>query len=403
MNDRETSADLLPARPRPAALAAWALLACLNLSAGALIASWPERQTDFETMRWWGHQWLSQGSNIYSDSEGASDYPPHAIVVFSPLSLLPAAWAVPLWATFNLALAVAAPYLALRAVRPVASASALVLPTLMFLCWGGFRTLLQFSLLALVFGLLAMVLADRRPNWSGLFLGLALIKPQMSVPFFLWAVLTRRRRILALAVVVVVVGFSLFCLRAHASPWVVVRRYLDFLQLLYTGEAIMVGLAQIRPLVVLSLSAPAFVDTVTAAIVLAMLLAICALGVVETRERRVRLFSAPPLVSVWSLLTFYHLTYGFILLLPLAALLLVDDNPRTTVFRRRLFWALQLVLMFDVPGLWRRFGQLFSTSPVVNVFASHVDRLVMVGLLVCVASLARVETGAANQATIVEK
>ena len=34
---------------------------------------------------------------------------------------------------------------------------------LMFLCWGGFRALLQFSLLSLTFGLLSMTLARENP------------------------------------------------------------------------------------------------------------------------------------------------------------------------------------------------------------------------------------------------
>jgi hypothetical protein len=180
MTDGIPLSDLLPARPRPTVLVTWGLLACLNLSAGLVIASWPERQTDLETIRWRGHQWLMLGSNIYSHSEDASDYPPHAVVTLSPLGLLPAAWAVPIWASANLGLAVAAPYLTLHAVRPAAPIAALVLPILMFLCWGGFRTLLQFNLLALVFGVLAMAVADRRPIWSGLCLGMALMKPQIA-------------------------------------------------------------------------------------------------------------------------------------------------------------------------------------------------------------------------------
>ena len=63
---------------RRSVLIGWALMAALNLSAGVVIASLPERQTDLETMREWGRDWLVAGSNIYVGYGNAPDYPPHA-------------------------------------------------------------------------------------------------------------------------------------------------------------------------------------------------------------------------------------------------------------------------------------------------------------------------------------
>ncbi|RPH64530.1 MAG: DUF2029 domain-containing protein [Acidobacteria bacterium] len=388
MIEARSWSGLLPARPHAGVIAAWALMACLNLSAGVVIASWPERQTDLDTMWRWGHAWLLQGSNLYATDVDAPDYPPHAVVALAPVGTLPAKWAAPVWAGFNLGLALLAPYLAVRVARPTAALSAAALPICMFLCWGGFRTLLQFSLLTLVFGLLAMALADRRPTLGGLCLGLVLIKPQIAAPFFLWAVFTRRLRLVALALAVVTAGFALFCLRAQASPLMVVRRYLEILQMFYMGDATLIGLAQIRPLIALSSSNTVLVDVIALATAVAILSGICVLGTVEGRRRQVLLFSAPALAGIWSLLAFYHLTYGFILLLPVATLLIFDGDPETTVFRTRLFWALQLALMFDVPGLWRRFGHLTGAPPIVSEFAIHVDRLLMLGLFASVAMLA---------------
>jgi hypothetical protein len=373
---------------RRAVVVVWALMALANLSAGVVVASWPERQSDLDTMRRWGRQWLVSGVNVYVTDEDAPDYPPHALVALSPLGTVPAGWAVPAWAAFNLALAVAAPYLAVRTVCPTATLSGAALPMAMFLCWGGFRTLLQFGLLSLTLGLLAMVLADKRPRWAGVCLGLALMKPQIAAPFFLWALFTRRLRIAAVAAAVVMAGFAVFCLRAHANPVSFVLRYAAILQMFYTGDAIMVGLSQLRPLIVLAVPSTAVADAIAATIALVMLGGICVLGFREARRRDLIMYSAPSLAALWSLLTFYHLTYGFLLLLPTAALLIYADDPRTSTFRLRVFWFLQLVLMVDVPGAWRRFGHYLGPSEVMSALSIHVDRVLMMVLFACVAALA---------------
>jgi hypothetical protein len=134
-------------------------MAAANLGAGLVIVNWPERQKDLDTIRRWGTQWLVEGLNVYAVDWGWPDYPPHALIILSPLALLPTDAIVPLWAGLNLILALAVPYLAIRAVRPSITVREALLPMAMMLCWGGFRTLLQFSLLALAFGLFAMVLA----------------------------------------------------------------------------------------------------------------------------------------------------------------------------------------------------------------------------------------------------
>jgi hypothetical protein len=217
---------------------------------------------------------------------------------------------------------------------------------------------------------------------------MALMKPQMSAPFFLWALLTRRFRIAGWALAIVILGFALVCARAWVAPAIVVRTYVQTLAEFYTGEAIMIGLAQLRPLFALSVRSPVLVDVLSGVAALFLLIFVCVLGVRERRSKRIVLYSAPGLAGIWSLLTFYHLTYGFILLLPLAALLLMDDSSTTFSFRRRVFWAMQLALMFDVPGLWWRFGSLTGASAILSDFTIHVDRLVMLGLFAAVATLA---------------
>ena len=131
------------------------------------------------------------------------NYPPNGLVLLSPLSLLPIDIAVPFWIVLNIGLACAAPYLAARFFRPHDSFRAIALPILMFLCWGGVRTLTQFSLLALTLSMVALVLADRRPIAAGIWLGLAMMKPQLAGPVFLWSVFTRRWRVAVASLLVV--------------------------------------------------------------------------------------------------------------------------------------------------------------------------------------------------------
>ena len=124
----------------------WAGLAVLNLTAGVVVSSQPHRLYDLETMMRWGRYWLVEGADIYDDGPwGSVDYPPNAIVLLSPLGLLPLGATHPIWVVLNIAMAAAAPYCAARFLRPHDSFRVIALPILMFLCWGGVRTLTQFS------------------------------------------------------------------------------------------------------------------------------------------------------------------------------------------------------------------------------------------------------------------
>jgi hypothetical protein len=378
-----------PRRTSGLALAAWALMAAINLSAGIVISSRPERQSDLESVRRWGHAWLVSGWNVYATPEvGLPAYPPHAVVALSPLGALPVTWAVPVWATLNLGMALLACCLVVRAMDPDTRVRAHVLTIAMFLCWGAFRTLLQFSLLTFTFGLLAMVLARRRPAWSGLCLGLALMKPQVGLPFLLWAVFTRRVRVAGLGIGVVAAGLVVFCLRAHASPIDVALGYIEILRVYHTGEPILVGMAQVRPLIAAAVSDPAVVDALTGIVALLLLCVIAALGWWERKQNAAVMYSAPVLAGVWSLLTFYALTYGFVLLLPAAMLLRSLRDSQTATVRRRLFWVLQFAMMVDAPGAGRRVHRFLTITPMLDRMLRHADRGLMLGLFVCLTALA---------------
>jgi hypothetical protein len=363
----------------------WAALAALNLAAGIVISSQAHRMSDFENMMRWGHAWLVEGRNVYEIDGWAVAYPPNGVVALSPLGLLPLGIAHPTWMLLNIMMAIVAPYCAARFFRPHDSLRVIALPVLMFLCWGGVRTLTQFSLITLVLSMAAMMLADRSRVMSGACLGLALMKPQVAIPVFLWSVFTRRWTLVLTAVLMAGGLFAVFCVQADASPIRVVARYAEILAAYHTGDAILAGISEFRPLIYQLITDVSKVDAIASSIALGLLAGICATGFQEGAVRKRVLYAAPPLVACWSLMTFYHLTYGFVTLLPVMMLLALNDTRRSTL-RQALFWILQLGMMFDVPGLSRRAG-LAETALYVNVLA-HVDRALMVTLFAGLVALA---------------
>jgi hypothetical protein len=63
-------------------------------------------------------------------------------------------------------------------------------------------------------------------------------------------------------------------------------------------------------------------------------------------------------------------------------------DPETAVFRRRVFWGLQLAMMVDLPGVGRRAGELLTLPPMFEPVLRHFDRGLMLGLFACLAALA---------------
>src|SRR6185295_19910064 len=129
---------------------------------------------------------------------------------------------------------------------PRARPAAVLVPTLLFLCWGGVRTLLEFSRLSMALAFLASIHADGRVA-SGVSLGLALAKPHIAGPMMLWAIFARRTRLVAAAVTVVAVLFALYCARAHVGPVDVVDGYARILLSFYAGTEALVGRTSLRP------------------------------------------------------------------------------------------------------------------------------------------------------------
>jgi hypothetical protein len=374
----------------------WGVLALLNLAAGVVVSSQTHRLYDLDTMMRWGHYWLLEGTNVYEPGGwGAVDYPPNAIVLLSPLGVLTLAAAHPIWLLMNAAMAILAPYYAARFFRPHDPFRVIALPILMFLCWGGVRTLTQFTLVALTCSMVAMAISTRRPIAAGAWLGAAMMKPQVAIPVLLWSLFTRRWSVVLTSLATIAVLVAVFCVRSDANLLDVTARYVEILAVHHTGEAILAGISELRPLIRQLVTDTADVDALASSIALGLFAGICVAGFQEGAVRKHVVYAAPPLIACWSLMTFYHLTYGFVILLPVMMLLALNDAPRSRL-RQTLFWLLQLGMMFDIPGLSRRAG-LGDTALFANVLA-HADRALIFALFVGLVALAWRETPEAARA-----
>jgi len=401
--------DPLFTKPSRRALFLWATLAAMNLAAGVILSSQPARLADLQTVQGWGQRWLVDGDELYDLNDSPVDYPPNAVVLLSPLGLMPLDVAHPMWMMLNIAMAVLAAYCAARFFRPHDPFRVILLPILMFLSWGGVRTLSQFTLTALMFSMAALwgltpvqyggqtSSAPSRANralyggqtpadmMSGVWLGLALIKPQVALPVLLWTLFTRRWRAVVIALCVAMALTGTFCLRAGSNPLALAARQAVVMKTFYTGDAILSGASELRPLIAQTISEPSRTDAIAGSVAVVLLAAICAMGIAEGRAKRHALYAAPPLVACWALMTFYHLTYGFVVLLPVMMMLALDQSE-PTLLRRRLFWFLQLGMMFDIPGLSRRAG--FGDTALYSNVLAHADRVLIVALFVGLIALA---------------
>ena len=216
----------------------------------------------------------------------------------------------------------------------------------------------------------------------------------------LWALFTRRLRLIAIALGTASAAFVIYCVRVAANPVSVAANHLAALRNFYTGAAAMAGLSEIRPLIERVVPGAIARDSIVMTVALALLAVVCVIGSLERKRKLSLLYSAPALAGLWSLLVFRHLAYGFILLLPLAALLWLDTNSATAIFRKRVFWFLQIAMMADVPGLWRRFGHLIVEAPTGDGWFNQVDRVVMVVLFLCVLKLALTDAPPASNQPI---
>ena len=362
-----------------------ALYAFGNLAASVGMALFqPSRAADLNTIHEWATAWLVRGEHLYSQGF-AADYPPSAIVVFSPLAFIPIEWLVPAWAVIVLGFTLALPPLVVRAISPRTPLMSALVPMLLFLCWGGVRTLLQFTRFTLVLAFLGVILATSRPLAAGAALGLALAKPHIAGPVFLWTACMKRARVAITALVIAGLGVAAYCLRADVAPVPLVREYAEVLVSTYAGEEALVGRTSLRPWWHAVAGDHSLGDRLWIAGALVLLLVPVRIAVAARSAADRRASAALALFCLWSLLTIYHLGNNFVLALPAFLFLFLDDGPGDRRWRLSIASMMQIAFTFDIA---LHLPRVLAEHAVAATVAGEVDRLVVLTAFASIAATA---------------
>ena len=326
------------------------VVAALNfLVAVYLLFTRPERWSDVLTVHAWCRAWLKEGFSLYTSEGWFPDYPPNAIVTLSPIAVVPREWIVGLWAVVSIGLIPLLPWAVWRSAQP-SPAVAAALPVLCFLCWGSARVLLQFSVLSMTCAFVALRLAGTRPVAGGVWLGLALAKPQIAGPVALWFLLSGRWRTIVVAAGIVAAQVAVFCLRAGVSPVATMMGFRRILTETYSGSDALIGMTSLGAWVYpLAASSPR-PDTIWYGVVALLFIVPCAMAVIASR--RSKLADPTPIIatfSLWSLLAFYHNGHNLILVLPAFIFLIGADDDASKRERFVLASVLQLAMVVDAP------------------------------------------------------
>ena len=256
-----------------------AVAACINVAAGVTLALRdPNRASDLWTMYGWCRAWLVGGQSLYAAADAATDYPPNAIVLLSPLALVPQRWVVPLWTIGAVALTPVLPWLVVRCASRDRGPLALSVPVLLYLCWAAPRTLLQFSLLSMTLACVALCVADAHQFAAGVALGLALFKPHIAGPIALWMLVTARFRPLIAAAIVVVLGAAVYDARLGESPATTAAGWWKVIGSTYAGSDGLVGHTSIRAWAQMAAHDPVIAATLWIAASVLLLVVLCGIA-----------------------------------------------------------------------------------------------------------------------------
>ena len=361
------------------------MYATANLAVGLVLAfTQPSRADDLWIVYDWCRSWLVHGQQLYAGIEARTDYPPNAIVVLSPLALVPRSWIVPVWALLSLVVTPIYARLAVIAFRSRTQTVSMWLPILLFLCWGGTRTVLEFSRLSMTLAITGAVLADSRPVASGVSLGLAMMKPHMAGPVVLWALLTKRMRVVLIAAGVIAAGIAVYCVRAHASPLAVATDYRSVLQTLYFADDPLQGRTSLQPWLRALVGDRLLGDATLGAVGVVLALVPCVIAL-RPRLESSQSYGTLALLCLISLLTVYHIGSNVVvLMLPAFVFLLMADDPPSFRWRMCFVGAIQLVLMLDIPV---HAAPFVSESGIAFLIVRDVDRVLVLATFTAVAIL----------------
>lgn len=320
--------------------AIWAL-ACASLAFGVWRSVQPEALVDFHrVVEWTGL--LVSGESPYSLVHD-TDYPPWALLTLSPMLLVPAWLQSSIWIGLNLILAVVVARTLVQTVELSTETRLLLLGVI--LAASCFRVLGQFSLLSFAFA----IVGARHPSVliGGVLLGLGLMKPQVGGALWLAHLLMGDWRRVAIAAAVPAGLTLVAAVMSGVGPVQLLEDYARVLEAVHGGDGLFTGHTELEGW--LAPWVPG-VTTVAGSMALGAVLITPALVAGWrhwghwTTTRQLELYA---LCGVVSLLSTRHLSYDFLLLLPL---LVAWGSPPW-----RPAWTVTAVMLVSqVPGWWRR-------------------------------------------------
>ena len=313
------------------------LVAAASLTFGVWKSLQPESLLDFHRVVAWSAQ-LEGGTSPYV-GESDTDYPPCALITIPPLHSLPAAAQAPFWIGFNVLLACG---IAVLLTRDVETPHPLLLP--LILAASPFRVLGQFSIYSFAFALTGA--RHSSPVMGGVLLGLGLMKPQVGGAVLLAHVFMRDWTRVGVALCVPLVLTLVAGVLTSTSPIQLLGDYVRVLDVVHGADVGLPGHTDLKAWL-----APLFpaVTTLPGAAVLAAIL-LAPVAVVASRhrgpwtpDRQLELYA---FCGVVSLLSTRHLSYDFLLILPVVVAWRLGP---------RLPWLVTSgLLIAQVPGWWRR-------------------------------------------------
>ncbi len=313
------------------------LVAAASLTFGVWKSLQPAALVDFQRVVGWSTQ-LEAGSSPYV-GESETDYPPWALITIPPLDSLPSPAQAPFWIGFNVLLACG---IAVLLTRDLETPHPLLLPLL--LAASPFRVLGQFSIYSFAFALTGA--RHPSPVMGGVLLGLGLMKPQVGGAILLAHVLMRDWTRVGVALCVPLVLTLVAGVLTSTSPIQLLGDYVRVLDVVHGADVGLPGHTELKAW--LAPIIPAVTTLPGAAVLAAILLAPVAVVAWRHRgpwssDRQLELYA---LCGVVSLLSVRHLSYDFLLILPVVVAWRLGP---------RLPWLVTSgLLIAQVPGWWRR-------------------------------------------------
>lgn len=345
------------------------LVAVASLTFGVWKSLQPAALLDFQRVVAWSAQ-LEDGASPYLD-ESDTDYPPWALVTLLPLNAVPRPAQAPVWIALNVLLAGAIVLILVRVVdtsRLIPSPSQSMLLALL-LATGPFRVLGQFSILS--FALAISGARHPSPVTGGVLLGLGLMKPQVGGAVLLAHAFMRDWTRVGVALCVPVVLTLIAGLLTSSSPLQLLGDYARVLEAVHGADVGLPGHTDLKAWIAPVI--PAVITLPGMATLAAILLA--PMAVVAWRHRgpwsadgQLEVYA---LCGVVSLLSARHLSYDFLLILPVVVAWRLGP---------RLPWLVTTSLLIaQVPGWWRRFFEPMG-GPVELGVLVEMDRVLCVGV-----------------------